>query len=429
MPGARMRERSWRIPLFISGIFLLSQAFSLPSPVRDAATLHWASGYKLQLPLGHILFTPFFSIADYLTVLSVKQMELFVGYLFASFLLLWPWRRALLAIFLFMVFVAWGALVPRLMAKLVPKDPDTLVIDFHSHSRYSHDGRPMFTPERNMAWHRLQGYDAAFITDHNRIEASDIAARESEQTWSSTGYRSLEGEEVSLAKTHLVILGNHERIDNHPYDSDPLRIQFFIADMHKAGFPVIASLPEYWLYHWAPLTGKEEGKGTVNDFVAWGMDGFEIVNSAPKALDFPADYRAQIVDLCRNKNLFITGISDNHGYGYATAVWNAMTIPGWRLLDSVSLEKAVLNQLKTKGFYAVRVLERAKYWPEGRWTLLVSPFMNVLTYWRTLQASQVLAWVGWIWLLYALDNFFRKSTIMSLQLKSLFVLRHGETKK
>ena len=25
----------------------------------------------------------------------------------------------------------------------------------------------------------------------------------------------------------------------------------------------------------------------------------------------------------------MTGISDNHGWGYATAVWNAVRLPGW----------------------------------------------------------------------------------------------------
>ena len=211
-----------------------------------------------------------------------------------------------------------------------------------------------------------------------------------------------------MAKTHLVLLGNHERVDNRPYDSDPSRIPIFIADMHKKGLPVIASLPEYWLYHWAaspptPLPQGEGGRrpgeaGSIYDFIRWGMDGFEIVNSAPKALDFPSQYRAQIVDLCRSQNLFMTGISDNHGYGYATAVWNAMLIPNWQGLDPATLEKTVLVQLKAKGFYAVRVLERAKYWPRGVWTLLISPFMNMLVYWRSLQLAQALSWVAWLWL-------------------------------
>jgi len=385
-----MTARRWRFPLFLSGLILLSQAFPLPSPVRDAATLQGVTGFTMHYPLGHLLFTPFCGLADVLTVLSYHQGIVMGIWVVTLFFILGGWRRGGVCFFLLLVFVAWGALIPRPMGRLVAGDPDVLLIDFHSHTRYSHDGRPMFTPERNMAWHRDQGYAASFITDHNRVEASQIANRESEADWPKTGYRSLQGEEVSLQKTHLIILGSHEKVDNRPYDGDFAKIPGFVADMHKKNYPVIASLPEYWLYHW--------GAG-VQDFVKWGMDGFEIVNSAPKALDFPPAYRVQIVDLCRSQNLFMTGISDNHGYGYATAVWNAMTLPGWQSLGSEQLEKAVLLQLKTKRFHAVQVLERVKFFPETSLQLAFSPLGTFWIYWRSLQPVQAIAWVVWLWLI------------------------------
>ena len=182
---------------------------------------------------------------------------------------------------------------------------------------------------------QFQGYGAAFITDHNRVENTEKAKAISRADWRQTGYRSLEGEEVSLWKTHLVVLDNHERIDNRPFDTDASRIQVFIHEMNRRKIPVIASIPEYWFYHWN--VGVSTG-GTINDFVRWGINGFEIVNSAPKALDFPPAYRREIVELCRKNNLFMTGISDNHGYGYATAAWNAMRIPGWQAMDPDQLE-------------------------------------------------------------------------------------------
>ncbi len=383
----------WRVPIFWSGFALLSQAFALPGPVRDAASLAWPNGFHLHFPAAHLLFTPFCSTADFLTVLSAKQIEAFCIVLFIGIFVFLRLRTALISLMCFIGFVAWGALIPRPMAKLVADDPDILLVDFHSHTRFSHDGRPMFTAERNMAWHQAQGYEAAFITDHNRVEASQAAFAESIANWHAVGFRSLEGEEVSLAHTHLVILGNHDRIDNRPYDSDPSRIPRFISDMRKKGIPVIASLPEYWLYHW--------GSG-VQDFANWGIQGFEIINSAPKALDFPAAYRSQVIELCRQQNLFMTGISDNHGYGYATAVWNAMRIPGWQSLGPVLLEKAVLRGLVEQRFKAVQVLERAKFWPAGPLELAISPILDVVTYWRSLQGVQALAWVGWIWLVWCL---------------------------
>ena len=248
------------------------------------------------------------------------------------------------------------------MGRLISADPNVLLIDFHSHTQFSHDGRPSFSPEANMRWHERQGYNASFITDHNLVDAAEIAKKDSEGNWQHTGYRSLEGEEVSLKKTHLVILGNRQKVDNVPFDLDAQKIHNFVIAMHALHLPVIASLPEYWLYHWT-----ESGFGSYQDFVLWGMDGFEIVNSAPKAQDFPLALRAQIVDLCRSHNLFMTGISDNHGYGYATAVWNAMIMPGCSSQldpDGAGESGPPAAQLRTQRFKAVQVVERLRYYSE-----------------------------------------------------------------
>lgn len=382
------RQTFWRLPLFLSGLLLLSQAFPLAAPVRDAASGVWVAGYTLHFPRWHLFFSPFCGLADLITVLSLHQLILTAVYVIGGCFIFLPWRKAGLVVIAFLMFVAWGALVPHPMSRLISSDPDVLLIDFHSHSCVSHDGRPSFTPEANMAWHQAQGYGASFITDHNRVESSQKAKAVSRQDWQATGYRSLEGEEVSLYRTHLVLLGNHERVDNSPYDSDPTKIPVFLKDMHKKGWIVIASLPEYWFYHW--------GQG-VQDFVVWKMDGFEILNSAPKALDFPPAHRLEIVELCRQHNLPMTGISDNHGYGYATAAWNAMWIPGWQQLDPDRLEQAVLQILRKEGFGAVQVLERAVYRPGSRWKVLISPFVNLALYWRSLQLFQVLSWIGWVW--------------------------------
>ena len=178
-------------------------------------------------------------------------------------------------------------------------------------------------------------------------------------------------------------------------DSDPKKIPVFIKDMHKKKIPVIASIPEYWWYHW-----YGSALGTVDDFITWGIDGFEIINSAPKALDFPPAYRRHIVALCREYHLPMTGISDNHGWGYATAAWNAMRIPGWQAMDPDKLEGAVLKQLKTMGFEAVEVLERARYNPENHLELLWSPFAELGILWRSLTPALALSCVAWIWVFY-----------------------------
>jgi histidinol phosphatase-like PHP family hydrolase len=387
--------KAWRLPVFLSGLVLLSQGFLLPSPVIDIATTDWASGFIYKLPPLYLVFAPFCSVADQITLFSYHQAWFFLGWVVLGTLFFLGWRRGGKVLGFFLVFLAWAILVPHPQARLVTDDPNILLIDFHSHTLASHDGRklpPAFSAERNMRWHANQGYEAGFITDHNRIDAALEAKILSRKEWARNGYRSLEGEEVSLYRTHLVTLGVHEPIDNRPYDSDPAKIPVFLADMHKRNIPVIASIPEYWWYHW---DGSQ--LGTYMDFIKWGITGFEVINSAPKALDFPKDYRRRIIDLCRTNNLPITGISDTHGWGYATSAWNAMRIPNWRSMDPDQLEAAVLNTLKTQGFQAVEVLERARYNSTRFRKLFFSPFIDAGIYWRLLQPLEVMSWLCWIW--------------------------------
>lgn len=373
----------------LSAFVLLSQAFTFPSPVRDVATNAFAPGYTLQYPLLYILFAPFFMLAESMTLIGAWGSYALIAYIVVLAILTRSWKWGPLLFLSFSLLVAWGALVPKPTARLVASNPDTILVDFHSHSNRSHDGRPSFTPEANRSWHRAQGYHAGFITDHNRIESSKEAKLASRADWPTYGYSSLEGEEISLKKTHLVVLGTPDRIDNQPYDSDWTKIPVFIADMHKQGKLVIASLPEYWLYHW--------GEG-IDYLIHWGIDGFEVVNSAPKALDFPILKRLHILNLCSSKNIFITGISDNHGYGYATAAWNAVYLPGWQSMDPDTLERAILNKLRTERFRSVSVLERIRYCAAAKIDAIIAPFASMIILWRSLTPILALSWLVWIWL-------------------------------
>jgi hypothetical protein len=132
------------------------------------------------------------------------------------------------------------------------------------------------------------------------------------------------------------------------------------------------------------------------DFLSWKVDGFEIANSAPRALDFPSAYKRLIIRHCRQQNLFVDGVSDNHGWGCATSVWNAMRIPGWQRMDPDQLETAVLKTLKRDGFQSVRVLERIKYFPENTVEIIISPLANAFVYMRTLGGWRIFSWLVWI---------------------------------
>ena len=113
------------------------QAFPMPGPVRNAATFTWPAGYHLAFPFWHLVFTPFCSVADALTVLSLKEqilMQVWDGHPLDCAVR--AGSAALLAWLAWLLFIAWGALVPHPMACLMTDNPRTLLIDFHSHSQY-----------------------------------------------------------------------------------------------------------------------------------------------------------------------------------------------------------------------------------------------------------------------------------------------------
>ena len=169
---------------------LIAAALLLPhrAPVVDALDGVPVDGVSLEHGLGYLMLAPFLGIMDYLTVLTVPQhVVTFTG----IFLAYGAWRLArrrssrsltgrlamevgVLAAFVvgLAAFYAAGVLAYRPMARLVVDDPDVVAVDFHSHTRASHDGRWDFTEERNRAWHRGAGIQVAFIADHDSVSAA-----------------------------------------------------------------------------------------------------------------------------------------------------------------------------------------------------------------------------------------------------------------
>src|ERR1017187_730445 len=120
----------WRTLLGLSCLFFLGAFYPYSSPVRDAVTEQLAKGYHWHFPWTYVLFTPFCSMADYLTVLSMKEMLVFLVYSLTACACLPARKRTKGAsLLLFLVFLGWVGLVPRAMERLVADDADCLLID------------------------------------------------------------------------------------------------------------------------------------------------------------------------------------------------------------------------------------------------------------------------------------------------------------
>jgi hypothetical protein len=299
------------LALLLALAVLVSALMPLPELV-DAVTGSPAPDASLVRPFWYVVGAPLSDTLDALTFLSLSRAWVFLGTWIAVLVFVATlrtgsrWRRMFriaLGLLLPIAFAAATVLLPRPVPRLVTTLNGVNVLDFHSHTQASHDGRHGWTPQDVAWWHRRQGFQAAYVTDHNIPFDESVP---------DAVIPLLPGVEWSVYRQHIITLGAVDSMDLGPYSKDTPGMVGLFAALHGKGALAIASLPEYWRNHWNDLDA----------FVAGGVDGFEVVTCAPKALGFPSADRRQIVDLARRHDLLVTGASDNHGWGKVTCVWN-----------------------------------------------------------------------------------------------------------
>jgi len=214
------------------------------------------------------------------------------------------------------------------------------------------------------------------------------------------GMISMRGEEVSLFRSHWILLGNQTLLKKEQYDTGYGGIKSFLQKVSQEKEQiVIASLPQYWQDHWDNL----------DDFLAWGVQGFEIVTSSPRALDFTPRLRSRIVKMSKENNLLMVGGSDNHGWGSTVYVWNLVRFPNWRGIPPERREEELIQLLRQKRFNAVQVVVRHKAAsPDHPWMLVVDPLLQIWEGARSLPFFQAVSILMWIWVPLTLPKLLRK---------------------
>jgi hypothetical protein len=144
----------------------------------------------------------------------------------------------------------------------------------------------------------------------------------------------------------------------------------------------LASLPEYRRNHWERL----------DQLASSGLDGFEIVNASPKANELTRPEIDSVISVARDHNAFVAGVSDSHGWGATSMVWNLVNSPE----TSSDICSMILRQLRT-GFGAVRIIERHRLRPDSWWPTWLTPVGVVWETWRGMGWILTLAWLLWIW--------------------------------
>jgi len=344
-----------------------------PYALVDAVTGSAPGDVDLERPVLYVLFAPLSNTLDALTFFSLARAE---WALTIWVLLLAAWgavrassdslnpRRvvamALLGPALLVLLAGAAVLLPRPVPRLVHDGAGT-VLDYHAHTNASHDGRPGWTLAKLAEWHERQGYEASYVTDHNIVYDGSLPVPE------GTPISLLPGVEWSVHQQHVVAIGPVEPVPRDSFQgSTPRMIRIFSAIERQGGLS-IASLPEYWRYHWDDLGA----------FVLGGVDGFEIVNCAPKALGFPSDLRRQVLTLAGSHDLMVVGASDNHGWGQVTCVWN-VSLPG------------------AQGFHTNRVFARPLALVQGDWQPWTAAVTQPWFLLRSLSWSERASWLTWV---------------------------------
>jgi len=353
------------------GLAVLAAALAPLPAVMDAVTGAPAGNANLVNPALYLLLAPLSNVLDALTFLSLDRAKALLVTWVVVLALVGAVRRgtarrrilrALAGVVFLLALAAAAVLLPRPVPRLVTEESDLVVVDLHAHTIASHDGRPGWTLERLATWQAAQGFQAAYVTDHNRpFEGSTNAL-----------IPLLPGAEWSVYGQHIVALGATPPLDLAPYSRDTPGMLTLFAALHAQGALAIASLPEYWKNH------RED----LDQFVAAGVDGFEIVNCSPKGLAFPAAARHDVIDLAQRHDKFVTGASDNHGWGKVTCVWN-------------------LSRKGTQGFADNHVVARplALFQGDGdpKWAGVTQPWLML----RTLSWPERISWLTWITLIAA----------------------------
>jgi hypothetical protein len=387
-------------------VLVLVSAFLPRMPVRDAATGERFNEASLTFSAGYLALSPLWDVFDALTLLSLRDHIAVILWLVAIYVAWRAIRRrgattvgrhrreagmATVCLAGLLLFYAIGAMMPRPMAQLVASGATSdalLVLDVHSHTRYSHDGRPGWSAEDVREWHRAAGYNVAFISDHRSFEGIERGLPNNPGQ-AGQGTTLLPALEVTWNGVHVNVLNAGARYRGITTES--------LRDIDEQALSLASLLPnsEPVLVQTIPddLSKMHPASGTGSA----GVRALEIVDGAPRGLGQGRRERARIVKLADSLNLSLVAGSNNHGWGRTAAGWTLMVVPGWRGMQADSLSATIDRVFRLGGRQATLALERVGGTGDGVVSLI---FALPIVAWRmfaTLSSDQRVMWLLWTW--------------------------------
>ncbi len=355
------------------------------------------AGTSLNLPPGYVAMSPVSRTFDLLSLLSVPQTV----WLFAVAALIVVaqilltrsakgrslWVRLIFGVVgtiaVIAVLEAAVILLPRPMANLRVADPQTLRIDFHSHTNASRDANQRSTPADNREWHASGGFDVAYISDHVKFGGAAEAMR-SNPAKAGQGFTTLSAVEGRYHRILSTIMLGLTQADTTVLDSKGHLLP---------GTPSIGQ---------TPVTIVTIPNGNIDSVTTESLDslphftGIELVDAAPRGLGQLDREEPRIRGIASNGHLMLVSASNNHGWGRTVAAWNLMTIPGWRDMSPDSLSKLIEKPFRERQTDAVTIVKRLRPRAHG----LLVPFTLPIALAQTLGSLSLAergVWLVWIW--------------------------------
>jgi hypothetical protein len=409
--GARRLTIPW-LYVGLTLALLITAAFAT-DPIRDAVTAGSVDEVRLTAPASYLFIAPLSSIFDTITLLGVGQhiaLLLWAIGVFVVVRVLLARRRAtsirrelkaagLLLLGIFAIYAA-ATMLPRPMAQLAISDSEVMVADFHSHTKYSHDGRFDWDEDDVRSWYRSAGFNAAYITDHRTFEGAERGIASNAGQAGEQNVVLLQGIEAFYKGEHVNVLSAGRRFRGMLNDS--------LKDVDAEALRMASVIPAATPTLIETIPGKLDAVRTIAATdTSPGVTAIEIIDGSPRGLSQSRRDRQRIVHLADSLDLALVTGSDNHGWGYAAAGWTLMRVPGWRGMRTDSLSSRVEQVLHFGRRRSTRVVERVVAGSGFIGIALAGPAI-VWRMFTTLSSDERVAWIIWVWVVFALTRTLRR---------------------
>ena len=384
-------------------ISIISNIFHYTIHIEDAIKLEPLSEYGIAISIWRILFEPIIGILLFFNraLYSIDELMYTLVWVLLAFLIYSIYKsiiakenkskfiiaqvvNAPLILGLWFTLFVVIAFIPLPNNTIVNNSAESVLVNTHSHSEFSHDG--LITQQGLWEWHKRNGFDAFFITEHNNHNRTLDFVQAQRNNEFQIEPLVMCGEEFS-GSNHLSLLGLKRKFSTRGYADSTT-----IDSVRANNGAVIVN-------HW--FDGKHKSLGYYKNI---GVDGFEIINSATERV-YNRDLYKEMKEYCKNNNLIMNGGVDFHGYGNACSIWNSFEIPNWDILDPDRKEEAILNIIRSRDQSKMKVLfykDRPYY---DSTDLLYSPIFTLFNYFRTLNFYQLISWIIWISIFTAIKTY------------------------